>query len=198
MVVDIIFVIVLLLGFYTGFSRGIIQTVFTVISLIFGLMAAFKFAPATTQFLETTFNNDNPLMFIAGFLLSFAVVMIFIRMIARFLEGLLQTANINFINQIAGGILLGGISILLFSVLLWFGDQARMIDPQTKTDSYSYPYLKEYPAHLKDLTVRLKPVFYNFWEHSMDMMDKLEQISIEQTENTEVQDLSEELDQEKQ
>ena len=193
MVVDIIFVIVLLTGFYMGFSKGIIQSVFTVLSLLFGLMAAFKFSRPTTQFLETSFNTDNPLMFIAGFLLSFVVVMIFIRMIARFLEGLLKSANINVINQMAGGVLLSGVMILLFSVLLWFADQARMIAPQTKVDSYSYPYIKDYPTHLKELGIRLKPVFHNFWDQSMDMMDKLEQISIEQTEKTHIEDLSDEL-----
>ena len=197
MVVDIIFVIVLLTGFYMGFSKGIIQTVFTVLSLLFGLMAAFKFSDATTQFLETTFNTDNPLMFVAGFLLSFVVVMIIIRMIARFLEGVLKTVNINIINQMAGGVLLSGVMILLFSVLLWFADQARMIDPQTKADSYSYPYIKNYPTHLKELGIRLKPVFHNFWDRSMDMMDKLEQISIEQTEKTHIEDLSDELDKKK-
>jgi len=194
MVVDIIFVIVLLTGFYMGFAKGIIQTVFTVLSLLFGLMAAFKFSEPTTQFLETTFNTDNPLMFIAGFLLAFVVVMIIIRMIARFLEGILKTANINVINQMAGGVLLSGVMVLLFSVLLWFADQARMIDPQTKLDSYSYPYIKNYPTHLKELGIRLKPVFHNFWDSSMDMMDRLEQISIEQTEKTHIEDLSDELD----
>ncbi len=193
MVVDIIFVIVLLTGFYLGFARGIIQTVFTVLSLLFGLMAAFKFAPATTNFLETTFKSNNPLMFLAGFLLSFVVTMVLIRMIARFLEGALKTANINVINKLAGGVLLSAVMVLLFSVLLWFGDQARMIDAATKRESLTYSYLEQYPSQIMLVGSRLKPVFHDFWDQSMNMMDRLEQISIEQTEHTKIEDRSDEL-----
>ena len=183
MVIDIIFVITILYGFYLGYSKGIIQTVFTVLSIFFGLMAAFKFAEATTNFLEKALNNHNPLMFLAGFLLSFVVTMIIIRMIARGLEGVLKSVNINFINQLAGGILLGGVLVLLYSVLLWFGDQARLIDIQTKRTSRTYPYLEQFPTQARAIADRFHPVFKDFWNQSMDMMDKLEDMSIQREES---------------
>ncbi len=192
MVIDIIFAITLVYGFYLGFSKGIISTVFTVLSLLFGLMAAFKFAPATTDFLEKVFSSNNPLMFLAGFLLSFVVVMVIIRTIARGLEGLLKTANINFINQLAGGVLLGGILVLLLSVLIWFGDQAHLIDSKTKLTSKTYPYLETFPAEAKGIAYRFKPMFEEFWNASLDMMDRLEEMSIEQTENSDIYDYPEE------
>lgn len=183
MVIDIIFVITLLYGFYLGFAKGIISAVFTLLSLLFGLMAAFKFAPATTDFLEKAFNNNNPLMFLAGFLLSFVIVMVVIRMIARGLEGILKTANINVINKLAGGVLLGGVLVLLLSVLIWFGDQAHLIDQQTKRQSMTYPYLETFPGEAKSIAYRFKPMFEEFWNSSLDMMDKLEDMSLEQTES---------------
>ncbi|MFT5165708.1 MAG: putative membrane protein required for colicin V production [Saprospiraceae bacterium] len=182
MVIDIIFVITLLYGFYLGFSKGIISAVFSILSLVFGLMAAFKFAPATTDFLEKAFNNQNPLMFLAGFLLSFVIVMVVIRMIARALEGLLKTANINIINQLAGGVLLGGVFVLLLSVLLWFGDKAHLVDDTTKDTSLTYKYLETFPSEAKGIAYRFKPMFEEFWNSSLDMMDKLEGMSVEKTE----------------
>ena len=101
MTLDIIFILFAGLGFWMGYSRGIIKTVFTVLSFTIGLLAAFKMAPAFTNFLEDLTKNNNPLMFIAGFLLSFIIMMVILRLIARGLEGLLKSANINFINQIA-------------------------------------------------------------------------------------------------
>ncbi len=183
MVIDILFVITLLYGFYLGFSKGIISAVFTILSLLFGLMAAFKFAPATTDFLEKAFNNNNPLMFLAGVLLTFVIVMVVIRMIARGLEGLLKTANINVLNQLAGGVLLSGVLILLLSVLVWFGDQAHLIDPKTKRTSVTYKYLETFPGQAKDIAYRFKPMFEEFWNSSLDMMDRLEEMSVEQTES---------------
>ncbi len=192
MVIDIIFGITLLYGFYLGFSKGIIQTVFTLLSVIFGLMAAFKFGPATAEFLKHVFNNDNPLMFLAGSLLAFVGIMIIIRMFARGMEGLLKTANINVINQFAGGALLAGAMALLFSVLLWFGDQARLVDTKTKQASMTYPYLEEMPGQARLIAERFKPLFKDFWDQSLDMMDRLERISLEREENHNVFDLPDE------
>lgn len=193
MVIDIICVLVVLYGFYLGFSKGIISTVFTFISLTLGMMAAFKFAPGMTMFLEQTFSDDTPLMFLAGFLLSFFVVMMVIRMVARGLEGLLKTANINVINQAAGGLLLSGILVLLYSFLLWFADSGHMLDQATKEQSITYTYLEQFPGEVKRIGGQLQPVFTDFWDQSMDMMDRLEQMSIEQTEKIKIEDRSDEL-----
>lgn len=183
MVIDIMLVITMLYGFYLGFSKGIISTVFSVVSLLFGVMAALKFGPATTDFLKKAFDSQNPLMFLAGMLLTFVVVMIIIRTIARALEGILKTANINVINQLMGGVLLSGFLIVLFSVLVWFGDQARVIDAGTKQTSLTYKYIENIPGQAKEIAYRFKPMFEEFWNSSLDMMDRLDDMSIEQSES---------------
>lgn len=192
MVVDIIFAIAAGYGFYLGFSKGIISTVFTIISYTFGLVASLKFTPAMTSFLETAFNTTNPLMFVLGFLLSFIIMMVFIRLIASGLEGLLETANINIINQVAGGALLSGLSILVFSILLWFGDQAHMVDQKTKTDSFTYPYLEQFPSQAWRIAELAKPTFEEFWDHSVDFMDRIDDMT-QRTEGEEtIYDIEEE------
>ncbi len=191
MAIDIIFVITMLYGFYLGFSKGIIKTVFTVLSIMFGLMAAFKFAPAMTDFLESAFSNNNPLMLIAGFLLSFVLTMVIIRMIARGLEGLLKTANINIINQLAGGILLSGVLILLYSVILWFGDQATLINKEAKSKSITYVYLEKFPSQAKGIAYKIQPVFQEFWNQSLDMMDRLEEMKVKEETEPNIYDIPE-------
>ena len=192
MVIDVMFIITLLYGFYLGFSKGIIGTVFSIVSILFAVMAALKFGPATTDFLEKALGTQNPLMFLAGMLLTFVVVMIIIRTFARTLEGLLQTANINIINQLFGGVLLGGLLLVLFSVLVWFGDQARVIDNNTKRTSMTYPYIEKIPGQAKGIVYQFKPMFEEFWNSSMDMMDRLEEMSVEQSESQpEIYDIEE-------
>ena len=193
MAIDIIFLLVVLYGFYLGFARGIIRTVFTVISLTIGVMLSLKLAPGATRLLETTFKNDNPLMFVAGLLLSFIAIMLVLRTISRSLEGILKTANINVVNQFIGGVVLSGVLVLLLSVLVWFADQGHMIDQETKRKSVTYQYLTEYRGQAKVIGEKLKPVFYEFWDQSVQMMDRLEQISIEQTEKSKIEDRSDEL-----
>lgn len=183
MVIDIIFVIFAAYGFYTGFSKGIIRTIFNILAYTFGFMAAFKFSPAMTNFLESTFNNDNPLLFIAGFLLSFFLTLVVLRTLARALEGALQTANINVLNQAAGGLLLSGIFILVFSILLWFGEQSHILNREAKEESITYAYLEGVPAQAWKIGQSLRPTFEEFWAYSVEFMDKLENMAVEKQES---------------
>lgn len=183
MVIDLILAIAVGYGFFIGFSRGIIKTVFTILSVLFGLIAAFKFAPSMTNFLETTFNSTNALMFVAGFLLTFVLTMVLIRLFARGLEGIFQTININFINQVAGGIFLGIIMALLYSGILWFGDKSHLISDDTKQQSFTYHYLEKLPDQMWKAGKVLQPTLRDFWDHSVDFMDKLQEKSVERTES---------------
>jgi membrane protein required for colicin V production len=182
MVIDIIFLLVAAYGFYTGYSRGIINTVFTVLSWMFGLMAALKFAPGMTRFLESTLNNTNPMMFVAGSLLSFVLMMVLIRMIGSTLQNMLQAAHVNVVNQVAGGALMAVIFSFLFSVLLWFSDQARLVNAQAKAESFTFPILKDLPAQGKTVIQTFVPIVKDFWANSLDAMDRIRDMSIQKTE----------------
>ena len=183
MVIDAMFVILAGWGFYQGYSRGILKTVFTAFSIVFGIMAAFKLAPAATRFIETAFHSNSPLNFIAGFLLSFTLTMIIIRMAASFLEKILQAGNINVINKFAGGILLSSLYTLLLSVLLWFGTEAHIVTEQTATESHAYPYLREFPGKMKGVYHFVQPGFKDFWHESVKFMDRMQEKSLQQTES---------------
>ncbi len=183
MVIDLIFVIMALFGFYMGYSRGIIQTVFTFGSIFIGLLIAFKFAQNMTDFLSDLFNSTNPLMFIAGFLLSFVITMILIRMVARGLESILKSAHLNVVNKVIGGMVLSGVFILVLSVLTWFGDEAHLIDAKTKRASITYPYMQQYPTQVKAVAYKIQPTFVSFWNQGLDMLDRLETTNVEKTES---------------
>ncbi len=191
MVIDIIFVFVFLYGFYVGFSRGIIQTVFSILGYVVGLIAALKFGPSMSDFLKSSFNNDNPLMFIAGFIVTFVLTMLILRLFSRGLEGLFRSVDINIINQAAGGIFSAAFMILVYSVLLWFADKSSIIDNATKDDSMTYEYLEQYPAYVWEGGKKLKPVFQDFWDYTIEFMDQIEGgTSIERTESSpEIYDL---------
>ena len=181
MVIDIIFVIAAIYGFYLGFTKGIIRTIFNVLSILLGFIGAFKFAPAATKFLETAFGSDNPLMFLAGFLLSFVATMLLIRTIARGLEGVLKTANVNVVNQFAGGVLLGGVMVFLYSLILWFADISGILET-AKEGSFTYEYLEVFPDQAGKVYEFLKPTIKDFWTGSVKAMDRIKEMNMEQEE----------------
>lgn len=183
MIIDLLFLITAIYGLYLGYSRGIIKTVFTVLSVLFGVIIAFRFSPDTTKLLESLFTSTNPLMFIAGFLLTFVLTMIGIRMFARVLENGLESANINFLNQAAGAALTAAFTTLLFSTLVLFANKAHLIEEDTKQDSITYSYLEKYPQTMWGLLGKAKPTLQRFWDRSVEFMDRLEDYRVEDSES---------------
>lgn len=174
MILDIITLVVVGYGFYIGFSRGIIKTVLYIISLFIGFIAAVKFAPSTTDLLTRIFQNSSPFMYWVGFLLCLIVTILLIRMFAKFLESVLKSAQINFINKLAGGVLLGLVVALLFSQVIWLGEQAGVVTKENVKDSISYPYLKTLPEYSRKVGQNLMPIFENFWDQTLEFIDELE------------------------
>ena len=184
MVIDILLLIFAGWGFYQGYSRGIISTVFTVFSIVFGLVAAFKLTPGAARMLETSFKIDQTLSFPVGFLLTLVLSLLLIRMVGQFIEKGLEKANINFLNQTAGGILLASLYTLLYSVLLWFGSESTVVTKETSEASITYPYLKEFPKKMRGVYEIVKPTFKDFWQESVHFLDRLEESDgVEETES---------------
>ncbi len=171
--IDILFLICAGFGFFHGYTRGIIETVLTAFAYLFGLLAAFKLAPTVSGILTSIFNNDSALMLIVGFAVTFIGIIFIIRMIVNGLENILEVAYINIINQFAGGVLMAAFTVLIYSTLLWFTDEANLIQDQTKQQSFSYVLLRDYPAKAKKVGKAFMPIFQNFWDESLTLLDRV-------------------------
>lgn len=196
MVIDIICVIFAGYGFYLGFSKGIIQTVFTVVSVLFGVMAAARFSPQVTDFLQSAFSYEHALMFIAGILLTFVGTMVIIRLLAASIESVLESANINIINQVIGGIVMTVLMVGLYSVLVLFAEKAHVIDKATQDTSYTYPMLEALPEQMDFASKKIKPILEDFWDYSILFMDKIER-EVEKNESDSIFDVEEKEDDKK-
>jgi uncharacterized membrane protein required for colicin V production len=185
MIIDVILLIVVMTSFWFGYSRGIIQTVVRYVSIFVGLMASFRFTPAMTGFLKDITGSTGPLMFLAGFLLTLFLTMILLRMLGRGVEGILESININFINQILGGFVSMAVGVLIYSVLLMFVLSSATRDAEIAAmDSQTYPYLKAYPTRAWSVIKKLGPTITNFKDFTLDVLDDVENM----TQKSETQD----------
>ncbi|MFZ4473944.1 MAG: CvpA family protein [Saprospiraceae bacterium] len=181
MLIDVIFLLIFSYGFWIGYNRGIIGTIFNIGAYVFGIVLAFKITPTTTNILETAFNSDNPTIFLAGFLINLAVIMLVLRMASAGITGLFEIAFLGLFNRAAGGILTGGFFVLIYSVLLWFLVKVQFLNTATLTESKTYPFLANLPSTAKDVAIRFKPVAEDLWGTSLDWMSRLEKFGIEKT-----------------
>lgn len=178
MALDIITLCVVIIGFYMGFSKGIVRTIFTVLSFALGIVAAFKLATPMTNFLADLTGSTSPLLFIAGALLSFVAIWLFLRLIARTIEGFLETANLNFINQILGGILMVVLLTHLYSFLLVFFVRSGVVTDEIQRESRTYAYVEKFPETAKVIYAYVEPVVRDFWDETVAFMDRVEDMDV--------------------
>jgi len=140
--IDIIFGIVVGYGLISGYSKGIIKTLFSILSLTIGFAAAMTLTPLVTRFILTVFGSSGPLVPVTSFLITFFLALMLVRVLARILEKGLKTVHLNFVNKLAGGVLLAVIGVFLFSILITFVDRAQLISEETKQISNFYGLLE--------------------------------------------------------
>lgn len=181
MPIDVIFILIFGYGFWIGYHRGIIGTIFNIAAYVFGTILAFKITPTTTNILEHAFNTDNPTIFLAGFLINLAVIMLVLRMASAGITGLFEIAFLGLFNRAAGGLLTGGFAVLIYSVLLWFLVKVQFLNAATLTESKTYPFLSTLPSTAKMVAIRFRPVAEDLWGTSLDWMTRIEKYGIERT-----------------
>ncbi|MFN8280071.1 MAG: CvpA family protein [Saprospiraceae bacterium] len=174
MILDIICGILVAGSFYIGYTKGILKTIFGVLSIFLGLLAALKLSFLTIGILEKILTVDPRLNIILGFVATFLLVLVGIRMIGKGLEKILETTHINFINQFAGGAFSALITLVIFSSLIWFLNEIKVVSAGLKQSSLTYPLLESVPEKSKVVFAQIKPFFSEFWEKTQEAMDKVD------------------------
>ena len=173
MLIDLIVAIIISLGFYLGYSRGLIKTVFDSLSLVVGILAALKLSPIVINILQGIIKTSPALTFLLGVVITFIGVMALIRFLGEKLEDMLEAVNINIINKLAGGVLQGLFFAYILSLMLWLINTLNVLNPKTKADSMTYSLLEPLPEKGKAVYVALKPVFKGFWDKTLEAMDSI-------------------------
>jgi membrane protein required for colicin V production len=179
MPIDIIFLIIFLYGFWQGWNKGIIGTILNLTIYIFGIMLSYKMASVTSTILERMFNSTHPLMFVAGFATNLLIIYFVVYLASHSLENMIHGAYMGVVNRVVGGAAIAGFYILLYSVLLWFGNQAHVLSADTLNESRTYPFLKDLPGKAKATVVRLQPLAFDVWDDSVKWMDNLQDYGTE-------------------
>lgn len=174
MTLDIIIALIVAFGFYLGYNRGLIKTVFDTLSLLVGLLAALKLSPFVITIIEDIINN-KPLALIIGIVITFIAVMALIRFVGRKLEDVFKTANINFVNKISGGAVQGLFFALLVSLVLGLLTNLKLLQAETIAASQGYTILKPLPDKAQVVFNQAKPLFSDFWEKTVEAMDTVKQ-----------------------
>ena len=180
--IDIVFALVAAYGFYWGYSRGIIGAVVSIAAVVLGFVLAVRFSAEVTDLLADLFNTPpTGAMPLVGFVVTFAMVLLALRLLVTTVERLLSTLRINFLNKAAGGLAAALLAVFVLSLAMLSINSAGLVSREAKADSVTYASLVAFPAQVQGAFRQSKPTL----ERIKDAGDKAMERGREQRERNE-------------
>jgi membrane protein required for colicin V production len=186
MFLDIVAVAIVGFGFYRGFTKGFVVTLFSMIAWMIGLVAALRLTAAGSDLFRDWFDSTSAWIPIVTFVIIFVAVVILVILFAKLIDQIITVAQLGLWNKLAGGVLEGAFFLLVLSILYWMLQNGGVITPETRADSKLYATISpvapgffkwlgnNVPA-LKDLLDNLKPYFNQFKLPDLPKLDDVKE-----------------------
>lgn len=167
MIIDSIFAVLMVVAIIQGWRRGLILAVFSFVAIIVGLAAAMKLSTVVAARLGHVVKMSDRWLPFISFIVVFIIVVVLIRLGARVIQRLTETAMLGWINRFGGIILYAAIYTTVFSIILFFASQIKLIKSETIQSSVTYPFIRPWGPTVIDSIGVVIPFF-------RDMFTKLE------------------------
>jgi membrane protein required for colicin V production len=115
--IDIVIIVLIALAMIRGFMNGFVKEVASLAALILGIWGAIKFSSFTAAKLYDYFDMSGKYVGIVAFLVTMAVIAIFIQLLGMLIDKLMKAVALGLVNRLLGigfGLLK---SVLILSVL---------------------------------------------------------------------------------
>lgn len=173
MLIDILFLITIVIGFATGYRRGLIRSVFALVAFFFGILIALKFTYIVSSYLQEQWSVQFDLLpFVVFIALLFGVIIAF-KFLSIVIQKIAETLFLGFINRLIGGLLWCVVMMLLFSTVLWFLNQSNFISDELKSTSITYEFIISTAPVIFDFIAGAIPYFEGLFDSIDGLFDKV-------------------------
>lgn len=141
MIVDIIFIVLLALSIWKGFSKGLIIAFFSFIGFFAGLIAAIKLSATVAAWLQQQANTGGRWYPLLAFGLVMLLVMLLVRLLASFLHKTISLTMLGWVNRLGGVLFYALLYLMGYSILLFYISKMGLFSLETMNSSVAYSYL---------------------------------------------------------
>ncbi len=141
MLIDVVYLILLAVAVFKGYSKGFVVAVFSFLAIFIGLAASLKLSATVAVWLDKSINVGERLLPVLAFLVVLISVAILTRIIARLIEKTLQIAMLGFINRLGGILLYVVLYTIVFSIVLFYISRLGFTKEETIADSHTYSFI---------------------------------------------------------
>ncbi|MBN8673036.1 MAG: CvpA family protein [Chitinophagales bacterium] len=159
MILDIVFAIVIILAIIRGYQRGLIIGIFSFVAIIVGLAAAIKLSAVAAGYIGSAVKISGQWLPVVSFIVVFLIVVLLIRWGANAIESTVEVVMLGWLNKIGGILLYVIIYTIVFSIILFYAEQVKLIQPETIQQSVMYSYIQPWGPEVIDGFGKIIPVF---------------------------------------
>lgn len=163
MAIDIIYLVLIAVAVVKGIQRGFIIAIFSVIAVIIGLAAAIKLSAVAAGYLTDSVNISVRWLPVVSFILVFLIVVLLVRLAANILQKSVEIAFLGWLNRLAGALMYAALYTIVFSILLFFGDQLHLLNADTITNSKVYSTVRPVGPFVINSIGTVLPFFKNMF-----------------------------------
>lgn len=172
MILDILFIILLAFAVFKGFQRGLIVGIFSFVAVIVGLAAAIKLSAVVADYLGETTNVSKQWLPALSFLIVFIVVVLLIRLGANLLQKSVEAVMMGWANRLGGIVLYVAIYTIVYSILLFYATQLKLLSPETADKSVVYGVIAPWGPGIIDAIGTVLPFFKNMFQELEGFFEK--------------------------
>lgn len=142
MLIDLILAVLLVMAIWKGYRRGLIVGIFSLVAAIIGLAAALKLSAVVAGYIGKSVKISDEWLPVISFIVVFIVVILLIRLGANAIERTVEVVMLGWLNKLGGIILYATLYTIVFSVLLFYAEQLKLLKPATIQQSLSYAWVQ--------------------------------------------------------
>ena len=165
-IVDIVILLLLLLGAYKGYTKGMLLEIIGILAFFIALVVGFKLLNWAMELLNSQINISESLLPYIAFLLLFAAIVIGITLLGKALKSILDMTFFGTFDSLAGAIIGLFKWALAISVLIWI---LNTLDVQLPSDSMAnsqvYPLLQPFAPKVFGALGDVLPKAENLFKH---------------------------------
>ena len=164
MILDILFAIILILAVIKGYRRGLIVGLFSLVAVFIGLAAAIKLSAVVAGYIGSAVKISDQWLPVISFAVVFLLVILLVRLGANAIERTFEVAMLGWINKLGGIILYIVLYTVVFSILLFYAEQMKLVQPATISQSVVYPYVQPWGPRAINWFGSVIPLFKDMFE----------------------------------
>jgi len=172
----------MVLAVIQGYRRGFIVAIFSFIAIIIGLAAALKLSAAVAKYIGHSVKISDKWLPIVSFAIVFIVVVLLVRLGARAIQRLTETLMLGWANRLGGVILYAAIYTTVFSIVLFYAEQIKIIQPGTIHSSMTYSFIRPWGPRAMNGVAAVIPFFKDMFTELerffSGVSDKISEVSL--------------------